>query len=76
MIQLIQFPWSPYCLVQRRILEFGGAPHRLVNIPPSDRTRIWRLSRQRYYQAPLLRDGRTVVFETGDNSQVIENFSS
>jgi glutathione S-transferase len=74
MIQLIQFPWSPYCLVQRRILEFSGAPHRVVNIPPSDRSLIWRLSKQRYYQAPLLRDGSTVVFETGDQSQVIAKY--
>ena len=74
MIQLVQFPWSPYCLVQRRILEFGGVPHRLVNIPPSDRSLLWRLSKQRYYQAPLLRDGRTVVFEIDDNSQVIAKY--
>ena len=74
MIQLIQFPWSPYCLVQRRILEFAGVPHRLVNIPPSDRSTIWRLSKHRYYQAPLVRDGRTVVFETGDDSQVIAKY--
>ncbi len=74
MIQLVQFPWSPYCLVQRRILEFSGAPHRLVNIPPSDRSLLWRLSKQRYYQAPLLRDGSTVVFETDDHSQVIAKY--
>ena len=74
MIQLVQFPWSPYCLVQRRILEFAGVAHRLVNIPPSDRSLIWRLSRQRYYQAPLLQDGRTVVFETHENSQVIAKY--
>ncbi|MEY2408406.1 MAG: glutathione S-transferase [Verrucomicrobiota bacterium] len=71
---LYQFPWSPYCLVQRRILEFSGARHRIVNIPPSDRSRIWKLSRQRYYQVPLLQDGKTVVFEIEDNSQVIAKY--
>ena len=74
MMELIQFPWSPYCLVQRRILEFSGAPHKITNIPPSDRSSIWRLSRQRYYQAPLLKDGRNVVFETEENSQVIAKY--
>lgn len=74
MIELVQFPWSNYCLVQRRILEFGGVVHRLVNIPPSDRSLVWRLSRQRYYAVPLLRDGRIVVFETDENSQVIAKY--
>ncbi len=74
MIELIQFPWSNFCLVQRRILEFGGVAHRLVNIPPSDRSLVWRLSRQRYYAVPLLRDGRTVVFETDEHSQVIAKY--
>ncbi len=74
MIELIQVPWSPYCLVQRRILEFSGAPHKLVNIPPSDRSLIWRLTRQRYYQVPVLKDGRNVLFETDENSQVIAKY--
>jgi glutathione S-transferase len=74
MIQLIQFPWSPYCLVQRRILEFGQIPHHLVGIPPSDRSLVWRLTRQRYYQVPIIKDGRNVLFETDDYSQVIAKY--
>jgi glutathione S-transferase len=74
MIELIQFPWSPFCLVQRRILEFSGVPHHITNIPPSDRSRVWRLSRHRYYQVPVLKDGRNVIFETDENSQVIAKY--
>ncbi len=74
MIELILVPWSPYCLVQQRILEFAGAPHQLTTIPPNDRALVWKLSRQRYYQVPILRDGRAVVFETDDNSQVIAKY--
>ncbi len=74
MIQLILVPWSPYCLVQQRILEFSGAPHELVGIPPQDRSLVWRLSRQRYYQVPILKDGRNVIFETDENSQVIAKY--
>lgn len=74
MLELIQFPWSPYCLVQRRIIEYSGAPHRIINIPPSDRSLVWRLTRQRYYQVPVLKDGRQVLFETDDNSQVIAKY--
>ncbi|HXG49380.1 MAG TPA: glutathione S-transferase family protein [Methylomirabilota bacterium] len=74
MIELVQFEWSPYCLVTRRILEFGGAPHQITNIPPSDRSLIWRMTRQRYYQVPVIKDGRSVVFETDENSQVIAKY--
>ena len=73
-MELFQFPWSPYCLVQRRILEFSGARHKLVNLPPADRSRVWKLTRERYYQLPVLRDGQNVVFETDDNSQVIAKY--
>jgi glutathione S-transferase len=74
MIELIQFPWSPFCLVQRRILEYSGASFKITNIPNGDRSLIWRLTRQRYYAVPVLRDGRTVVFETDEESQVIAKY--
>ena len=35
---------------------------------------MWRLSKKRYYQVPVLKDGRTVVFETNPNSQVIAKY--
>jgi glutathione S-transferase len=74
MIELIQFPWSPFCIVQRRILEFSGVRFKIVNVPNTDRTLIWRLTRQRYYGVPIIKDGKTVVFETDDNSQVIAKY--
>jgi glutathione S-transferase len=74
MIELYQLPWSPYCLVQKRILEYSGAAHKVINVSQSDRSLIWRLTKQRYYQVPIIRDGRTVLFETGENSQVIAKY--
>jgi len=74
MIELIQFPWSPFCLVQRRILDYSGVRFKITNIPPQERTLVWRLTRQRYYGVPILRDGRTVVFEMDDDSQVIAKY--
>src|SRR5436190_5603612 len=74
MIELIQFPWSPFCIVQRRILEFSGAKFKLTNVPNGDRSLVWRLSRQRYYAVPIIRDGRTVVFEVSEDSQVIAKY--
>lgn len=74
MIELIQFPWSPFCIVQRRILEFSGTRFKVTNIPSTDRSLVWKLTRERYYQVPILRDGRQVIFETGDDSQVIAKY--
>jgi hypothetical protein len=71
MIELIQFPWSPYCIVQRRILEYSGARFKITNIPTGDRSRGWRLTRQRYYQVPVIRDGRNVVFELNEDLDAI-----
>ena len=74
MIELIQFPWSPFCIVQRRILEFSGAPFKITNIPPQDRSLVWKLTRQRYYGVPIIRDGKNVMFEVDDDSQVIAKY--
>lgn len=74
MLELIQLPYSPYCLVQSRLLGAAGVKFKRVNIPCDDRSLVWRLTRQRYYQVPVLKDGRTVVFETDDDSQVIAKY--
>jgi len=75
MIELIQFPWSPFCLVQRRILEYSGAPFKISNLKlTGDRSPVWKLTRERYYGVPVIRDGRNVVFETDEESQVIGKY--
>ena len=75
MIELIQFPWSPFCLVQRRILEFAGVRFKITNLKlTGDRSPVWKLTRERYYAVPVIRDGRAVVFETGEDSQVIGKY--
>jgi len=74
MIELYQFAWSPYCIVQRRILEFARVPFKIVSVPNTDRSLVWKLTRGRYYQLPIVRDGKQVVFETGENSQVIAKY--
>ena len=74
MIELFQFDWSPFCIVQRRILEFSGVPFRITNIPNGDRTLIWRITKQRYHAVPVIRDGKSVLFEVSDDSQVIAKY--
>ena len=74
MIELIQVPSSPFCIVQRRILEFSGVRFTVTNIAHGDRSLIWRLTKQRYYGVPLIRDGKQVIFEVNDDSQVIAKY--
>lgn len=74
MIELIQFPWSPFCIVTRRILEYGEVPFKITNISSVDRSLVWRITKQRYYQVPVIRDGRNVVFETSETSQVVAKY--
>ncbi len=74
MIELIQFPWSPFCIVQRRILEFSGAKFKVTNVPNGDRSLVWRLTRGRYYAVPIIRDGKSVIFEVSEDSQVIAKY--
>ena len=63
MIELIQFPFSPFCIPQRRILEFSGAKFKIINVPPQERSLVWKLTRQKYYGVPVIRDGAKVVFD-------------
>jgi len=74
MIELVQFPWSPFCIPQRRILEYSGAPFKITNVPPQERSLVWKLTRQRYYGVPIIRDGKNVVFEVSEDSQVIAKY--
>jgi glutathione S-transferase len=75
MIELIQFPWSPFCLVQRRLLDFSGVRFKITNLKlTGDRSLVWKLTKERYYGVPILRDGRNVIFETDENSQVIAKY--
>jgi glutathione S-transferase len=74
MIELIQIPWSPFCIVQRRILEFAGVRFKTINIPSQDRSLVWKLTKQRYYNVPIIRDGGNVLFEVSEDTQVIAKY--
>lgn len=74
MIELIQFPFSPFCLPSRRILEFAGAKFKVTNVPPQDRTLVWKVTRQQYYGVPVIRDGTKVVFDDTDDQQIVAKY--
>src|ERR1035438_1531782 len=71
MIELIQFPFSPFCIPSRRILEFSGVKFKIINVPPQERLLVWRLTKQKYYCVPVIRDGAKIVFDDTDDQQIV-----
>jgi glutathione S-transferase len=74
MIELIQFPWSPFCIPSRRILEFSGAKFKIINVPPQERSLVWKLTKQKYYGVPVIRDGAKIVFDETDDQQIVAKY--
>ncbi len=74
MIELIQFPWSPFCLPARRILEFSGAKFKITNVPPQKRDLVWKLTKQKYYGVPVIRDGAKIIFDDTDDQQIVAKY--
>ena len=71
MIELIQFPFSPFCIPSRRILEFSGVKFKIINVPPQERSLVWKLTKQKYYGVPVIRDGNRVIFDDTDDQQIV-----
>lgn len=74
MITLIQFPWSPFCISVRHILQRNGIPHRIRNIPSSEREAVIRATKGRAYTVPCLLDGRTAVADFTDFGQEVARY--
>jgi glutathione S-transferase len=74
MIELIQFPFSPFCLPMRRLLEFSGAKFKIINVPAQERSLVWKLTGQKYYGVPVLRDGKKIIFDDTDDQQIIAKY--
>ena len=74
MIELIQFAWSPFCIVQRRILEFSGTRFKITNIPNGDRSLVWKLTKGKYFGVPIVKDGAKVIFESGEDTQDVAKY--
>jgi len=70
-MNLIQFPFSNFCMVARFILTYAESPFTLTNIPSQDRSLVWQLTKEQYYNVPVVQDGDEVIFEKDHESQVV-----
>jgi glutathione S-transferase len=74
MITLIQFPWSPFCISIRRILERNRIPHRIKNVQTHMRDDVIRATKGRAYTVPCLIDGKTAVADFTDFGQEVARY--
>jgi glutathione S-transferase len=74
-ITLIQFPWSPFCITLRRILERNKIPHRIRNInPESERSAVIRATKGRGYTVPCIVDGKRAVIDLTPFGQEVARY--
>ena len=74
MLTLIQFPWSPFCITVRHILEQHGILFRLRNIPYHERASIIRATNGRGYTVPCLVAGRDAICDETDLGQEVARY--
>ena len=74
MLTLIQFPWSPFCITVRHILEQNGIPFRLRNIPYHERASIIRATNGRGYTVPCVVDGKQAICDVTDFGQEVARY--
>jgi glutathione S-transferase len=74
MITLIQFPWSPFCITIRRILERSRISHRIRNISSQQRDSVIHATKGRSYSVPCVIDGKTAVADFTDFGQEVARY--
>jgi glutathione S-transferase len=70
-MNLIQLPFSPFCISIRRMLDWAGAAYRVTDVTYADRRAVVAATRGAYYQVPVLVDGRKTVWDKTDFGQEV-----
>lgn len=73
-INLIQLPFSPFCISIRRMLDWAGAKYRATNLTYADRRAAVAATRGAYYQVPVLVDGRKTIWDKTDFGQEVARY--
>jgi glutathione S-transferase len=74
MITLIQFPWSPFCITVKTIMDRHKIPYRVTNIPSHNREAVIKTTKGRAYSVPCLIDGRATVADFTDFGQEVARY--
>lgn len=73
-MNLIQLPFSPFCISIRRMLDWAGASYRITNVSYADRRAVVAATRGAYYLVPVLVDGRKAVWDKTDFGQEVARY--
>ncbi len=74
MLILIQFPWSPFCITVRHILERHDILFRLRNIPYHERASIIQATNGRGHTVPCIVDRKQAICDTTDFGQEVARY--
>lgn len=74
MLTLIQFPWPPFAITVRRMLERNKIPFRLRDIPFHDRASIITATKGRGHSVPCIIDGNHALCDTTDFGQEVARY--
>lgn len=73
-MNLIQLPFSPFCISVRRMLDWAGATYRVTNVTYADRRAVVAATHGACYQVPVLVDGRKTVWDESDFGQEVARY--
>ncbi|MEK6632150.1 MAG: glutathione S-transferase N-terminal domain-containing protein [Nitrospirota bacterium] len=74
MLTLIQFPWSPFAITVRHMLERNRIPFRVRNIPFHDRASIVTATKGDGHSVPCIVDGKRALCDTTDLGQEVARY--
>ncbi|WP_080887127.1 glutathione S-transferase N-terminal domain-containing protein [Nitrospira japonica] len=74
MLTLVQFPWSPFCITVRHILEHNGIPFRMRNIAYHERDLIITATKGRGHTVPCVMDAKEAVCDVTDFGQEVARY--
>lgn len=74
MLTLVQFPWSPFCITVRHILEHNGIPFRMRNIAYHERDLIITATKGRGHTVPCVMDAKGAVCDVTDFGQEVARY--
>ncbi len=73
-LTIYQYGHSPYCIPITQALTAGGIAFETIEVAPHTREEVIRASGGKFYQVPLLVDGRRVVGESSGASLDIARY--
>ena len=73
-MNLIQMPFSPFCISIRRMLDWAGPKYSVTDVTYADRRACVKATNGACYQVPVLVDGKRVIWDKTDFGQEVARY--